>query len=224
MDASKTRRRSDELDESILVGAELSKEHGFPVVRKTLSIPDIVVPFDKARANKHGTEWVHFFVEDPVFRPMLKDPLKYLDMFRGRSGIYSPDCSVVVGHPTYRIINAIGRSREVAALASRVGFDVIPTVRWGLKDTWSVCLEALEPEGTIAVGTIGCTKNPELRAIFKAGLPEVLRRLAPSTIVVHRPLREDVFEPVLEAGISTVHFPSETHLAKEAKAHGSQKL
>ena len=218
----RNRRSHDELNELLLIGAELSKEHGFPIIRRTRSVPDRAIPFDKARARKDGTEWVHFFVKDAVFHPMLVDPFKYLSKFRNRKGIYSPDCSIIVGHPTYRNIAAIGKSREIAAAAIRAGFDVIPAPRWGTKDTWDICFEGIEPGGTVAVGTIGCTKDPELRSIFKEGIPELLRRLIPTTVVVHGPLREDVFEPILDAGIRIAHFPSETTLAKEACAHGAR--
>ncbi len=67
-----------------------------------------------------------------------------------------------------------------------------------------------------AIGTLGCTKNPVLREVFREGLPELVRRIEPSLVVVYGAIHEPTLSPVFEAGIDIVHFNCQTSIVKEA--------
>lgn len=216
-------KKYDELFQAdLLHGAELIGPYEFPRIKATSSIPETVVPFDKAISGKNTTSWVHFFEDDFAFQRYLNRPFKYLEAFINHPGIYSPDCSVLVNLPLFKQIESIGKSRMLGSLAQRIGFDVIPTVRWGLAESYSFAFESLDPGGTKAIGSIGCSKNPELKHIFNSGIPEMLVRLQPETVILHGPYHEESLYPILEANIPIICFPSETTLAKEAKYGGSR--
>lgn len=52
--------------------------------------------------------------------------------------------------------------------------------------------------------------------MFREGIPEMLRRVEPTCVIVYGPLREDVFAPVHEASVEVLHFDSHTAVVHKA--------
>ena len=73
------------------------------------------------------------------------------------------------------------------------GIKVIPNVRWGDERTYDFCFSGLEPNGTYCIGSIGCMKQKENKAYFKAGLKEFVNRLHPKVVLVYGAMPDDVF-------------------------------
>lgn len=105
--------------------------------------------------------------------------------------LIAPDFSIMWTHPPYVQIESVGRSRMIGSWLQRAGVDTIPVARWGLLETYNFAFDAISPGGTVAVGTTGCTRDPEARGYFTAGLSELLLRVKPRVIVVYGPLCED---------------------------------
>ena len=202
----------------LLEGARFEGRYGFPVIERTDSVPEALLPFDKAGRSKGGNGFVHFFLNDRSFMRIWNNPFRYLPAMARQKGAIAPDFSIMWTHPPYVHIESVGRSRMIGSWLQRAGVDTIPVARWGLPETYGFAFDAIAPGGTVAVGTTGCTRDPEARAYFAAGLPELLLRVEPKTLVVYGPLREDVFEPVLEAGVRIVHFESDTTVKKREGA------
>jgi len=200
----------------LIKGARFAGRYEFPVIERTDSIPSKVLPFDKSISTIDRKQWVHFFINDKAFMRIWRKPSKYLPLLMQFQGVFAPDFSIMWNYPLYLQIQSIAKSRAIGSWLQRSGVDVIPTVRWGKEESYDFSFDAIEPGGTIAVGTVGCTKNPEARKVFAKGLPIMLERLNPSTLVVYGPLRDDVFAPAQNAEINIVHFTSATTLAKAA--------
>lgn len=202
----------------LLEGARFDGDYGFPVIERTDSVPDRLISFDKAIATADHNQYVHFFIPDYRFARLWNRPFRYLPVLSKFRGALAVDFSVFWSHPKFVQLESVGRSRTIGSWLQRAGVDTIPVARWGLEDTYSFAFDGIAPGGTVAVGTLGCTKNAESREVFARGIPELLRRVEPKTLVVYGPFREDVFEPALEAGISFKRFASETTVAKGARA------
>lgn len=202
----------------LLEGARFEGRFDFPVIERTDSIPEALVPFDKAAKSREFGGFVHFFLNDVTFMRMWNRPFTYLPILSRFRGAIAVDFSIMWMHPRYVHIESVGRSRAIGSWLQRAGVDTIPVARWGRPDTYEFAFDSIAPGGTVAVGTLGCTRDPVARGYFAAGLPELLRRVEPSTIVVYGPFREDVFAPALEAGVRIKHFESATTVKKRGVA------
>ena len=65
------------------------------------------------------------------------------------------------------------RGRAVACWLQNNGVEVIPNVRFGDERTFSFCLDGIEENKTVAVGTHGCIKRKEDKIFFKITTPFV---------------------------------------------------
>lgn len=58
---------------------------------------------------------------------------------------------------------------------------VIPTISWSTPRSFEFCFDGVEPDGTVAVGMIGCKHS---RLEFMRGYNAMLERLRPKKIIV----------------------------------------
>ena len=200
----------------LIEGAMLAGEFGFPVIHRTHSRPNRLISFDKAISCRDYSQWVHFYIPDPLFERIWRSPWNYLGMLSKYDGVISPDFSIPICHPQFVQLESVAKSRVIGSWLQRSGIDVIPNVRWGRPESYRFAFDSIEPGGTVAIGTLGCTKNPVLREVFREGLPELVRRIEPSLVVVYGAIHEPTLSPVFEAGIEIVHFNCQTSIAKEA--------
>lgn len=201
----------------LLEGAKRDGKYGFSTIHVTHARPQRLISFDKALSCKDHDQWVHGYIPDPLLQRLWHNPWRYLDLFQRYEGAISPDFSVPIHLPPYVQLGSVANSRAIGSWLQRCGVDVIPNVRWGLRDTYEFAFDGIEPGGTIAVGTLGCMKDPELRRIFSDGIPELLRRISPEAIVVYGTIRDDVFDLAYESGVEILPFDSRTALVwKEA--------
>ena len=200
----------------ILDGAMRSGKYGFSTIHATRARPERLISFDKAVSCRDRSQWVHCYIPDPLFSRLAQNPWRYLPMYQGYDGAITPDFSVGIRMPLYRQIQSVGDGRAIGSWLQRCGVDVIPNVRWGLRETYEFCFDGVEPGGTVSVGTLGCTRDKELREVFREGVPEMLRRVEPTCVIVYGPLREDVFAPVYEASVEVLHFDSRTTIVHKA--------
>ena len=199
---------------ALLEGARFEGDFDLPVIERTDSIPDKITPFDKAMSAKDFNSYVHFFINDGSFARIWSNPFRYLPVIAKFKGALAVDFSIAWPYPLFINLESVARSRTIGSWLQRSGVDVIPVARWGLPNTYGFAFDGIASGGTVAVGTTGCTKNPEAREIFAKGLPELLRRVEPKALIVYGPFREDVFQPALNSGTIIKHFDSDTTLAK----------
>ena len=78
------------------------------------------------------------------------------------------------------------RNRWVGAYLADKGIRVIPTVNWGLENTFDFCFNGIEKGSTVAVSTyMACAygNRADQKDFFMAGYNETLKRIEPETII-----------------------------------------
>ncbi|MDO4850869.1 MAG: DUF4417 domain-containing protein [Actinomycetota bacterium] len=126
------------------------------------------------------------------------------------NGVILPDFSVYRDMPFVMQLWNIYRSRAIGFWLQTNGIKVIVNIRWGDKRTFRFCCDGVAKGYVIAVGTNGAIGNTDDRRYFTEGLAVVVKRIAPSIIVVYGSAPEDIFGKYRKAGIEIVQFDCET--------------
>ena len=146
-------------------GAIPAGKYGIPTILRTGSVPNQLIPFDKAVSSEDHDQWVHFFIHDYQFIRIWRNPWRYLPILAEYNGIISPDFSVFWNYPLYMQLESVCRSREIGAWLQRNGLEVIPCLRWGKPDTYEFAFDGVQPNGTVAVGTLGCVRDRDAQGV-----------------------------------------------------------
>lgn len=133
---------------------------------------------DKAGANS----FVHFFLDDYKFEVIWNDPEPRLEKLSQYRGVLSPQFSTYYTMPVPLQIYNTFRSRWCGAYLQSKGFKVIPTVSWGLPQSYWYCFDGIEKGSVVAVSTLGVRKEKDF---FLQGYSEMLRRLKPKAVICY---------------------------------------
>ena len=118
-----------------------------------------------------------FFIDDYRFESLYSHPDLSLSRLSKYAFLLTPDFSQYAEMPLWRQIESTGKSRWVGAYWQSKGLKVIPTVTWGLAQTFEFCFDALPKESIVAVGMIGCRRS---RLNFLRGYHAMLEKLSPT--------------------------------------------
>ena len=62
---------------------------------------------------------------------------------------------------------------------------VIPTVSWAEKETFKFCFDGIPKGSIVSISTLGIKRNKDAMEIWVGGVNEMIKRIAPSTILVY---------------------------------------
>lgn len=124
---------------------------------------------------------VHFFVDDYRFNGIFDNPERTLGKYSQYNFVLSPDFSLYADMPLWRQLENVAKNRWVGAYWQERGLTVIPTISWGLSQSFEFCFDGVEQDSIVAIGMIGCKKT---RHTFMRGYNEMLKRLKPKKIIV----------------------------------------
>ena len=65
------------------------------------------------------------------------------------------------------------------------GIDVIPTISWSDKESFSWCFDGEPVGGAVAVSSVGVMNSKERKKLFLDGYNEMMSRLQPETIIFY---------------------------------------
>lgn len=158
---------------------------GIPLVKKQkLATENIMlVACSDTRANDNETnkkKGVHFFVDDYRFSGIYNNPDRTLERYSQYAFLLTPDFSTYSDMDLWRQLESVAKNRWVGAYWQSKGLTVIPTVSWGLAQSYEFCFEGIEQHAMVAVGTIGCKHD---KFHFLRGYNEMLERISPSQII-----------------------------------------
>jgi hypothetical protein len=136
------------------------------------------VKFDDCAENRQ--KGVHFFTDDYRFNGIYDHPERSLARYAQYAFLLSPDFSTYADMDLWRQLESVAKNRWVGAYWQSKGLIVIPTISWGLAQSYDFCFEGVEPNATIAVGMIGCKRN---KLNFLRGYNAMLEKLSPSNII-----------------------------------------
>ena len=126
---------------------------------------------------------VHFFQDDHKFDIVWSKPRKHLNHLRLFGCVLSPDFSMYTDFPRAVQIMQHYKKHWVARFWQESGLTVIPTICWSTPDSYDWCFDGEPKNSIVAVSDIGCTRVPEVRALFELGYKEMLERLCPRKIL-----------------------------------------
>lgn len=156
-----------------------------PLVKKQeLNIENItLVACSDTRANdneENKKRGVHFFVDDYRFSGIYDNPERTIKRYSQYAFLLTPDFSTYADMNLWRQLESVAKNRWVGAYWQSKGLTVIPTVSWGLAQSFEFCFDGVEQNSTVAIGMIGC-KHDKLH--FLRGYNAMLERILPSQII-----------------------------------------
>ena len=162
-----------------------SGKWGLPLIQKqSLSTDNIVlVACSDTRANdneENKQKGVHFFVDDYRFNGIYDNPERTLKRYSQYSFLLSPDFSTYTDMDLWRQLESVAKNRWVGAFWQSKGLTIIPTISWGLSQSYEFCFDGVEKGATVAIGMIGCKQS---KLNFMRGYNEMLKRLEPEKII-----------------------------------------
>ena len=159
----------DVFNEFMLDGVELAGYYKIPTIKPETKLPERMVPFSEAvngREKPSPGTWVHFYEDDGKFERFWRNPRKYVEKLRGFEGFVSPDYSLYADFtPAQKIWNTHRNYAVGAWLQQSQGFHVLPNVRTDGWDSVPYSLAGAPRRSPIVVGSHGCLKNREDRAL-----------------------------------------------------------
>ena len=181
MELKKSNNNYDVFKAFLVENADYDGKFELPVLRTSNFIPDKIITFSDAMA-KRTTDyeaWVHFYEHDIKFERLWNNPKAYINKLKKFKGIISPDFRLYRNMPLCMQIWNTYRSRALAVWLQNNGVEIIPNVRFNDERTYEFCFDGIEKNKTVAIGTHGCIKRRNDKEYFKAGLSELVKRLAP---------------------------------------------
>ncbi len=155
-----------------------------------------LIGFDiaKTQNDTHFNRFVHFFLYDYKFEDIWNNPDKYVEKLSQYKAVLTPDFSMYIEmNENMQRYNTF-RNRWVGAYLADKGIRVIPTVSWGLENTFDFCFNGIEKGSTVAVSTYMASAHgnrADQKEFFMAGYNEMLKRIEPETIICyHYPFPE----------------------------------
>lgn len=155
-----------------------------------------LIGFDKVKNGKdnHYKRMVHFFLYDYEFESIWENPEKYVETLKQYEAVLTPDFSMYIEmNPVMQLYNTF-RNRWVGAFLHEKGIKVIPTVNWGLENTYDFCFNGIEKGSVVAVSTYMVSEHgnhSDQKEFFMKGYNEMLKRIEPELIICyHEPFPE----------------------------------
>lgn len=156
-----------------------------PLIHKqSLDTSDIkLVACSDTRANdrpENTKKGVHFFVDDYRFNGIYDHPERTISRYSQYAFLLSPDYSTYSDMSMWWQLENVAKNRWVGAYWQSKGLTVIPTVSWGLTQSFDFCFDGIEKNATVAVGMIGCKRS---KLNFMRGYNTMLEKIEPSKII-----------------------------------------
>ncbi len=193
----------------LVSNAKYAGEFEIPCIEPCKEIPERMIVFSKAIANKDYEQWVHFYEDDYLFERLWNHPRKYLPILKKFQGVILPDFSLYRDMPLIMQLWNIYRSRAIGHWLQENGVKVIPNIRFGDQRTYNTCCIAIEKQSVISIGSHGNLKNRSDREIFLKGVDEIIKTLEPRVIIVYGSAPDKYFKKYKDAGIRIVQFDSD---------------
>lgn len=76
-------------------------------------------------------------------------------------------------------------SQALGLYWQREGMKVVPTLSWAGPDSYAFCFEGVPKRSTVAVSTVGVKRDAATLDIWRDGMAEAMRRLAPSRVLLY---------------------------------------
>lgn len=125
---------------------------------------------------------VHCFLDDYQIERLWGQPEMYVEKLMEFECVFTPDFSLYSDMPIAMQIWNTYRSRLVGQILQDYGIKVLPTVSWGVPETFEFCFDGIEQGSICVVSTIGVKRDADAMQIWCDGMDEMIKRIKPSAI------------------------------------------
>ena len=162
-------------------------KYQMPIIQKEIITTPSKPPigFNYVLSTKERDRAVHMFLDDYQIERLWGSPEQYVDKLMEFECIFTPDFSLYSDMPIAMQIWNTYRSRLVGQIMQDYGVKVIPTVSWGLPETFEFCFDGIEEGSICVVSTIGVKRDETAAQIWREGMDEMIKRIHPSAIWVY---------------------------------------
>lgn len=179
-------------------------------------------------------EVVHFYIDDFKFDGPkgiwngLNNDVSFkrgfcMSRFKGVEAIICPDFSLYLDMPKSLQIWNIYRNRAVGYYLSKLGFNVIPNIRWTDEESYDFAFDGIYEGQVVAVGTLGCTKNKKDRTLLVNGFIEMLNKIKPSKVIIYGAICLELQTVIDRYSVNIIHFDSSSALYFKGVKYGIKK-
>ena len=156
-----------------------------PIIECDDFIPSDLIGFNYAKSSEDKNCGIHFYVDDYQFERVWNYPEKYIEVLEQYECILSPDFSLYLDMPMPMKIWNIYRSRLIGQYFQKRGINVIPTISWAEKETFSFCFKGIPKGSIVSISTIGVKQDPNALQIWRDGVDEMIKQIEPKAILVY---------------------------------------
>lgn len=178
-------RTNDSYNLSIIDEENIEGFYDMPIIKNDNYVPSDLIGFNYAKTSKEKDVGIHFYLDDYQFERLWNKPEDYIEILEEYECILSPDFSLYMDMPMAMKIWNVYRSRLIGQYYQKQGIKVIPTISWAEKETFQFCFDGIPKGSIVSISTIGVKKDKEAMKIWQDGVAEMIRRIAPSTILVY---------------------------------------
>lgn len=194
-----------------------------------------LLPYDKTYRHVYEPgQVVHFYLDDQKFDGPkgIWNGLSNNEFFKrgfdlsrvdGASAIITPDFSLYLDMPRIMQIWNVYRSRAVGYYLATLGHNVIPNVRWTDEESYKFAFDGLYEGQIVAVGTLGCSKNVEDKAMLVNGFVEMIKRIKPKLVIIYGPICKELNYIIEKYNVKIKQFDSETTKFFGGNTNGNEK-
>lgn len=143
----------------------------------------MLVACSDTRANdneENKKKGVHFFVDDYRFLGIYNNPARSLQKYSQYAFLLTPDFSTYADMELWRQLESVAKNRWVGAYWQNKGMTVIPTISWGLSQSYEFCFDGVEKNSVVAIGMVGCKQN---KRQFLRGYDAMVDNISPCQII-----------------------------------------
>lgn len=101
---------------------------------------------DREENKKAG---VHFFVDDYRFKGIYNNPERTLKKYAQYKFLLTPDFSTYADMNLWRQLESVAKNRWIGAYWQSKGLTVIPTISWGLYQSYEFCFDGVEKSASL---------------------------------------------------------------------------
>lgn len=181
---NKRKDRTERLYNLHLVTADDCDDQGMPMLDPVdIELEGIsLTSFKNKEPNGSGA---HFFLEDYAFENTWHEPERYINVLKRFSFTLTPDFSCFLEMPSPMQRWNVYRSRALGRIWQDAGLTVIPTVSWGLEDTYTFAFDGIPDDSTLAFSSVGLMRCKEGKEIFKGGTEAACEYLRPAKVICY---------------------------------------
>ena len=113
----------------------------------------------------------------------------------------------------WRQIESVAKNRWVGAYWQSKGLIVVPTISWGLSQSYEFCFDGIASDCTVAMSSYGCCRSNKDKFKFEDGFVMAVERLRPRSVLFHGSIWPRLAELAEYHKIPLLKIPTQREIA-----------